>query len=137
MSHGLELGVVGTFTLRVVIPWYHQGELIGYLELGKEIDHIIARLRQLLDLDIYVFIRKSLLDPQQADELAQLTGRQFDWGRYADYLLVSLPKREATLPTTLESLLRGQVEIIFTFGRTWAITAVLRFLARERPLPRL
>jgi formyltetrahydrofolate synthetase len=32
-------------------------------------------------------------------------------------------------------LLRGQVEIIFTFGRTWTITAVLRFLARERPLP--
>jgi hypothetical protein len=31
--------------------------------------------------------------------------------------------------------LRGQVEIIFTFCRTWAITAVLRFLAREQPLP--
>ena len=33
--------------------------------------------------------------------------------------------------------LRRQVEIIFPFGRTWAITAVLRFLAREQPLPRL
>ncbi len=31
-------------------------------------------------------------------------------------------------------VLRVLVEIMFTFGRTWAITAVLRFLLRTWPL---
>ncbi|MCW8917717.1 MAG: EAL domain-containing protein [Gammaproteobacteria bacterium] len=110
-SHGLEMGVMGTFTLRVVMPWYHQGELIGYLELGEEIDHIINRLRQLLQLDIYLFIRKSLLDPEKSGELAQLTGHRLNWERYPGYLL--LARDETTLPMTLERILKDGRRIVF------------------------
>jgi hypothetical protein len=35
---GLELGKVGTFTLRIVYPWRINNELVGYIELGQEID---------------------------------------------------------------------------------------------------
>jgi hypothetical protein len=38
---GLELGRVGTFTLRIVYPWRIKNELIGYIELGQEIDSIL------------------------------------------------------------------------------------------------
>ena len=38
--HGIELGPFGTFTLRVVVPWWVNGELIGYIELGEEIPHL-------------------------------------------------------------------------------------------------
>ncbi|MEE8057654.1 MAG: hypothetical protein V3T17_07465 [Pseudomonadales bacterium] len=37
---GIELGLLGTLTLRTVHPWYLNGELIGYIELGEEIGHI-------------------------------------------------------------------------------------------------
>ncbi len=37
-SSGMELGPFGTFTLRVVAPWFDGEELIGYLELGKEVE---------------------------------------------------------------------------------------------------
>jgi diguanylate cyclase (GGDEF)-like protein/PAS domain S-box-containing protein len=113
LSYGLELGTVGTFTLRVVMPWYHQGKLLGYLELGEEIDHIVTKLRDLLKLDIYVFIRKSLLDASKVAEMAQLLGRNFSWERYPDYLLVSAPKIEATIPPGLENILNRGDNITF------------------------
>ncbi|MCI5127889.1 MAG: hypothetical protein D3907_05175, partial [Candidatus Electrothrix sp. AUS3] len=31
---GLEIGPLGTLTLRAVMPWYAEGQLIGYVELG-------------------------------------------------------------------------------------------------------
>jgi HAMP domain-containing protein len=40
---GKELGQTA-FALRVVRPWVVRGERIGYLELGEEIDHFLARL---------------------------------------------------------------------------------------------
>jgi diguanylate cyclase (GGDEF)-like protein/PAS domain S-box-containing protein len=113
LSYGLELGVVGTFTLRVVMPWYHQGELLGYLELGEEIDHIVTKLRELLNLDIYVFIRKSLLDAGKISELTETMGRSFSWERYPDYLMVSAPRIEATMPPLLDRILHSEHDIIF------------------------
>jgi diguanylate cyclase (GGDEF)-like protein/PAS domain S-box-containing protein len=113
LSYGLELGTVGTFTLRVVMPWYHQGKLLGYLELGEEIDHIVTKLRNLLKLDIYVFIRKNLLDAPKVAEMTQVLGRNFSWERYPDYLLVSAPEVEAAIPPKLENILNGNASIAF------------------------
>jgi diguanylate cyclase (GGDEF)-like protein/PAS domain S-box-containing protein len=41
---GLEFGALGQFVLRVVVPWEIDGKVVGYIELGKEIDGIIDRL---------------------------------------------------------------------------------------------
>jgi len=41
-AYGIELGTFGTFTLRVVHPWIVKGELLGFIELGMEIEHITA-----------------------------------------------------------------------------------------------
>jgi hypothetical protein len=42
--HGIELGPLGTFTLRAVRPWQIDGELAGYIELGIDMEHLIGRL---------------------------------------------------------------------------------------------
>ena len=44
-SSGIELGPLGTFTLRVVHPWFIDGILAGYIELGKEILHIAPLIK--------------------------------------------------------------------------------------------
>lgn len=36
-EHGLELGALGTLTLRLVMPWRRDDRVIGYLEIGEEI----------------------------------------------------------------------------------------------------
>jgi len=44
VAWGIELGPLGTFTLRVVCPWLIDGEPAGYIELGEEIEHPIDNL---------------------------------------------------------------------------------------------
>ena len=48
VAYGVELGPLGTFTLRLVSPWYDPktNKLIGYVELGMEIDQIIHKLEK-------------------------------------------------------------------------------------------
>ena len=62
---GLELGVLGTLTLRVVAPWFHNEELIGYLELGMEIGHVLKQLESTLGISAYIAIDKAMIDEEQ------------------------------------------------------------------------
>lgn len=58
LVYGLEFGIKKNFTLRVVQPWYINGNLVGYIELGKEIDKIIDEYTNLLDAKVYLAIKK-------------------------------------------------------------------------------
>jgi hypothetical protein len=66
-AYGVELGPLGTFTLRLVQPWY-RGEgaarkLIGYVELGVEIDHILRTMQDTLGTNMYLAIRYAHAGP--------------------------------------------------------------------------
>ena len=53
-SAGIELGKLGTLTLRVVHPWQINGKIVGYIEMGEEINHIIEKLHNILDVELYI-----------------------------------------------------------------------------------
>lgn len=61
ISWGIELGPLGTLTLRVVAPLYEGNKLLGYVELGEEIEHISEKLHNILGLEIQVLIKKKYL----------------------------------------------------------------------------
>ncbi len=44
IASGIEFGTLGQFVLRVVLPWKVDGKVIGYIELGEEIDHVLDAL---------------------------------------------------------------------------------------------
>ncbi len=56
--HGLEFGIKNNYTLRVVEPWIVNGKLVGYIELGKEIDKIIESAGFEFKIDTYYAIYK-------------------------------------------------------------------------------
>jgi hypothetical protein len=60
-ASGLELGPLGTLTLRLVTPWRRDGEVFGYLEIGEEIEHLIDELRDSLAVDMAVLVDKKFL----------------------------------------------------------------------------
>lgn len=107
-SYGLELGVLGTFTLRVVKPWFHEGKLLGYVELGEEINHIVDKLRNTLGIGLFVFINKKYLDREQWENGMRTLGRESEWERYPEQLLISAPIADNAIPAQLESRLRRQ-----------------------------
>jgi PAS domain S-box-containing protein len=78
-SWGIELGPLGTFTLRVVHPVRENGRLIGYMELGEEIEHITGQLREALGLDIFIALRKQYVDRAGWTEGMKMLGRRGDW----------------------------------------------------------
>ncbi|MCW8952802.1 MAG: ATP-binding protein, partial [Rhodospirillales bacterium] len=90
---GLEIGPLGTFTLRVVIPWEYEGRRIGYLELGKEIDALLTDLRVTAAYEVLPFIDKNLIDRKEWEEGMRMLGHKPAWDRYRDYVLAaSLPQ---------------------------------------------
>ncbi len=84
-TSGLELGVLGTFTLRVVRPWKIDGELVGYIELGKDIHHILSRVREQLQVQLMVLINKDQLQRDRWEEGLAAFGKRGDWDRFTRY----------------------------------------------------
>lgn len=97
-ASGLELGPLGTLTLRSVRPVYEGVTLIGYLELDKEIEEILPLLHGEDGVEIALTIHKSMLERAGWEDGPRMFGRKADWGRFsADVLvyssLASLPEK--------------------------------------------
>jgi len=89
IAHGIELGPLGTFTLRVVRPWYQDGLLIGYIELGEEIEHIITHLGRLWGVEFCIAIHKKFLDRKDWQEGMKMLDRQADWDQFPASVVVT------------------------------------------------
>ncbi len=60
-SAGVELGANG-LTLRYVSPWWRDGALLGYLELGMEIGHTLRELEQSIGVQAVIALDAATLD---------------------------------------------------------------------------
>ncbi|MDH3974649.1 MAG: EAL domain-containing protein [Deltaproteobacteria bacterium] len=88
-AFGIELGPLGTFTLRVVTPLYYKTELAGYMELGEEIEHIIELIQHITKTEIYVLIDKEYLTRKKWEAGMQMMGRQGNWDLLPSYALIN------------------------------------------------
>ena len=87
-ARGLELGPLGTLTLRLVTPWRVNGEIVGYIELGQEIEDAISDLTETLPIEVAIAIRKDLLDRDQWRTGMSMLGRDVDWDLAKDHVLI-------------------------------------------------
>jgi PAS domain S-box-containing protein len=79
VASGMELGPLGTFTMRVVQPVFEGGILVGYVELGKEIENVFAAIHIRTQVHVAAVIRKKYLNRQDWEEGMRLLGRHADW----------------------------------------------------------
>lgn len=79
MQSGIELGPLGTFTLRSVLPVFNGGHLLGYLELGQEIDGLIQDARSMFHVELFILIEKQFLKQGEWEAGMRMLGRPFDW----------------------------------------------------------
>lgn len=84
VSYGVELGPLGTFTLRLVSPWYDSktNKLIGYVELGMEIDQVIQKLEKFFSVQVFTVIHKEFLDRDKWESGMRTLGRTPHWDRF-------------------------------------------------------
>ncbi len=125
--HGLELGPMGTLTLRLVMPWVRDGEVLGYLEIGEEIEHLIGEIRESLSVDMLVVIDKRMISRQQWQRGQDMMKREGDWQRFASH--AALAQTSDQLPAALDDpvlqrLLAGHTAEIEDRGRSLHLAAV-------------
>jgi len=103
-SAGIELGKLGTLTLRVVHPWQIKGKIVGYIEMGEEIDPIIEKLHNILDVELYISIYKNFLKEENWKAGMWLFNRHNDWdfSPYAVIVSQSLKNVPKSLNVFLE-----------------------------------
>lgn len=86
--HGIEMGPLGTFTLRVVTPWISKGKIQGYLELGKEIEHLVPQLKKITGLDLIFAVNKSLLSRQNWETGIKIFGKENNWDDFKNFVII-------------------------------------------------
>jgi PAS domain S-box-containing protein len=98
-SRGIELGALGSSTLRVVHPWKVGNRLIGYIELGEEIAHLLPRIKTMTGVQLIVTVNKDFLDKSKWEDGLKMLKRQSSWTRYDNFVVV-----DSTLPLTSSSI---------------------------------
>ena len=64
----------GQFVLRVVKPWLIDGQLVGYIELGENIEHLTRRVKRTTGADLVVVIDKRYLEYKAWSEMQEQLG---------------------------------------------------------------
>jgi len=130
-ASGIELGPLGTFILRVVQPVFADGLLAGYVELGKEIEDVLAPLHRRAELQLVVTIHKEYLNRKNWEDGMRLLKREANWDRLPRSVVIYASQDR--LPEALVSLgdhdtvgqqAQAETEREITFeGKDWRVSA--------------
>lgn len=90
---GIELGKTA-FALRAVMPYYREGTLIGYVELGEEIDHFLHILKGGTKNEYAIIAEKAYLDRDDWKSVKQAAGRRDNWDDMGRYVLLAGTKMD-------------------------------------------
>lgn len=93
-AYGIELGPLGTMTLRLVQPWRVNGKLVGYIELGKEIDQITPIFKHILNLEMVFTVEKKHLDRKLWVAGETMLSKPGKWEQFHDFVVVSSTFRQ-------------------------------------------
>jgi len=102
---GMELGQTA-FALRVVHPYYNNGKLIGYMELGEEIDSFFNILKEGTENEYGLVVLKKYLSRDGWRSVRETAGLRDNWDDLKDLLIIDSTSKNLTfnLKVDLENL---------------------------------
>lgn len=95
---GNEQGPLGSFTLRVVYPWMVEGELLGYLEMGVEFEHLVEGVKKALGADVFVALDKTHFDATRWKAVQQKKPNPIAWDEFPEVVVLSRTTPEVPAP---------------------------------------
>ncbi len=128
VSSGIELGPYGTFTLRVVAPWFIDGKLEGYIELGKDIGNITDNFNNILEVEILFSIDKKYLDRKKWEEGLNMIDSSGLWDQFPDNVIVGDNSQKVTFLSEFvgQSYVDHENGILkFTFNNRWYLVGFI------------
>ncbi|CAK0770968.1 hypothetical protein CCP3SC5AM1_60044 [Gammaproteobacteria bacterium] len=100
---GLEVGMSGGLTLRTVLPWWNGKQLIGYLELGKEMEHFVEEVQQILGTRLYTFLHKEYFDKSAYKNPSRTFNTMVDWDSF--HRMIFIGNKNTQYPDSLRQYL--------------------------------
>lgn len=104
-ASGIELGKTA-FALRRVMPYLHNGNVVGYLEFGEEIDHFDRLMKKQTGIDVAVLVEKSFLNEDDYRGALKAKNQIDNWDAMKDYVMISStmtdPKAAASVALVAE-----------------------------------
>lgn len=85
---GLELGKTA-FALRVVKPYIYNGEIVGYVEFGEEINHFLNIVKNQTENEMGIMIKKQYLSRNDWKISREKSGLKDNWDDFGEYILVN------------------------------------------------
>ncbi len=104
-----------------MVPWWDGDRLIGYLELGEEIDHVLEGLRERFDVELLAFVDKTYLDRTGWESGMRMLGRPFAWDALPDAVLASQVATVLPLDRLDPTGHSGPVDTLQHLGTTHAL----------------
>lgn len=102
---GLEIGPQGILSLRVVYPLVRDGTLLGFVELGEDIDNVVNQLQKLTGAKLLLTVKKDFVSRERWEAGIQFTGRQNSWDLLPDSVIPHSYERHFT-PELLDLVVR-------------------------------
>ena len=100
---GVEVGSSGELAFRYVYPWRPDGVLLGYLELGVELETITKNLAKSLNLALITALRKQFTSEANFELGRPLFGFIGQWNSYRDFVVAhQVPQK---IPAAVNRLL--------------------------------
>jgi signal transduction histidine kinase len=90
---GIDLGKTA-FALRVVSPYYYQGTLIGYVEFGKEINHLISSMKGQSSKDYGIVVSKKYISSEEWSTLRKNKNLRDNYEDLKDYVLIDTTRED-------------------------------------------
>lgn len=116
-SAGLELGATAV-ALRVVRPYYDvDGKLIGYMELGQEIDKFLEEIEDQTGDDVGLLLVKEGMDSSGWAAMRTSAGLEDNWDAQNTYVLAATTDDEAAAEMAFDKPIEAVAEEGEVIGR--------------------
>lgn len=86
-AFGLELGKFGMLSYRGVLPWRVGDTLIGYIELGIEVDYVLKQLQSIVKKDFLITLDKHQLDREKWQLGREHSDRSHNWDLFSNQVI--------------------------------------------------
>ena len=103
ISCGVEFGIHHNLTSRYVEPYYINDKLVGYIELGEDIDYLTPYLSRILDAQILIAIKKELIDVRDVNLSQKTINKIKNYPETKKYYIIN---------STIKNLDKNIVELI-------------------------
>jgi len=86
-TNGLEQGLSGNITLRLVSPVFYNGKTIGFIELGSEITYLMSKISTGSDFTYTVLVDKKFLDEDVWKAKKSKFNEHSNWNTFSNYIM--------------------------------------------------